>query len=799
MLIQKVKITNFRGFKESREFIFNDRSFIFLSAQNGLGKTTIIDAIEWCLTGTIGRLKNSYDSRSTNDAERKKNLDGILKNKKAANKEKITVEVKVLDHKESYIICREQKKDELNPQNSVVTVNGKPHVEGDWLDTNIDNNFYNLHFCDIQKSFGIQNKKRQDLPEMFTEFITDYSKQETVAANLEVFLSDISRKKEDYIEREKKLEGEIEKLQEKLIKFQDRPTLMSYPQTYFYEGEEINLEGKNEEDLQKMKSLIYACGYSHVTEILRKKVRHQTAEKIITKLNELKKILSEKGKDINKAINLGLDQNDDCIIVINKRLTENRKIIITKDNISRYVEKLDGFNNLNFTKKIWEDRKKEIDNLEGKVKKLNESIDNLSDGNTLLKLLSEMVIQKPIIMTFRSECVKNSNEARCPICGSESFGLVEEEKVLAEAQKYIEKNGVIVQTMIKEKEVKQNQIKNLYNEIVDVAKKVLQGHIDKDQNEQNDLELLKKESARFFDVVKSLNKLCNLQYTSLELASLDTLDEIEKTERIHLIGDEQLEKINVEVDELLELLGYNKEEQESDSATIQRTELAAKDAPVINNYSKELLVGKINALTSALNDNDYMKTSEELCNAKESRDKLNVEYNALKETEQRAQVRANEIRDLIVKLKAQEYEMVGPNLYKFYKKLTRINTIEGVQVSLEDKQVSITDEEGNLVVNILSNGQLNVFMLAYFFAGIISRSREEKFKVYFIDDLTSCMDDVNMLAFLDLMKYQLMEQNGPINQIFFATCDERICKLLRYKLDGCGMQYREIAEVDFVG
>lgn len=44
-------------------------------------------------------------------------------------------------------------------------------------------------------------------------------------------------------------------------------------------------------------------------------------------------------------------------------------------------------------------------------------------------------------------------------------------------------------------------------------------------------------------------------------------------------------------------------------------------------------------------------------------------------------------------------------------------------------------------------------MPVYFFAGINARNTREKMKVYFIDDLTACMDDVNMLAFMDLLKY----------------------------------------------
>ena len=100
-------------------------------------------------------------------------------------------------------------------------------------------------------------------------------------------------------------------------------------------------------------------------------------------------------------------------------------------------------------------------------------------------------------------------------------------------------------------------------------------------------------------------------------------------------------------------------------------------------------------------------------------------------------------------------------------------------------------------MNILSNGQLSVFILAYFFAGIVSRGNDEKFKIYFIDDLTACMDDVNMLSFLDLMKYLLKEKEGPVDQMFFATCDERIEKLLCYKMDGCEIPYTKLTEKEF--
>lgn len=69
-------------------------------------------------------------------------------------------------------------------------------------------------------------------------------------------------------------------------------------------------------------------------------------------------------------------------------------------------------------------------------------------------------------------------------------------------------------------------------------------------------------------------------------------------------------------------------------------------------------------------------------------------------------------------------------------------------------------------------------------------------KIYFIDDLTACMDDVNMLAFMDLLKYHLLSKS-TMEQLFFITCDDRISNLLKYKLNGCGIELCELMEKIF--
>lgn len=165
---------------------------------------------------------------------------------------------------------------------------------------------------------------------------------------------------------------------------------------------------------------------------------------------------------------------------------------------------------------------------------------------------------------------------------------------------------------------------------------------------------------------------------------------------------------------------------------------------------------------------------------------------------EKATKRASEIRNNVGNLSGEEFKRVGPALYNFYNKLSRVNTSDGFRVvPAGDGGISLLDDKGKNVVNILSSGQISVFILAYFFAGIYTRNESEIMRVFFIDDLTACMDDVNMLAFMDLLKYQ-MSSKKTMDQLFFITCDDRISRLLKYKMNGHGIDLCELKEPDLL-
>ena len=192
MIIRKIRMVNFRGFCD-KTIDFEDKSVVLLSAANGIGKTTTIDAIEWCLTGNIGRLKTAFDTRSTNGDERKMNTGGILKNRDAEAKAKVKVVLWLFDGEEEKILCREQTKDELNPELSKVTIDENEETAKTFIQEYVGDSFYNFHFCDVQKAINVQSRKRKDLMDFFDEFITNYDKQKQIAENLDIFVEDVER------------------------------------------------------------------------------------------------------------------------------------------------------------------------------------------------------------------------------------------------------------------------------------------------------------------------------------------------------------------------------------------------------------------------------------------------------------------------------------------------------------------------------------------------------------------------------------------------------------------------------
>ncbi|MBS5079903.1 MAG: AAA family ATPase [Clostridiales bacterium] len=783
---------NFRGFSD-KTIDFNDRSVVLLSAANGIGKTTTVDAIEWCLTGNIGRLKTAFDTRSTNDAERKMNTDGILKNRDAGAKAKVKVVLWLFDGHKETILCREQTKDELDPSSSKVEIDGNEELAKSFIREYVGDSFYNFHFCDVQKSFNVQSKKRKDLKDFFNEFITNYDERKMVAENLELFAEDVDRYIDDKT-KQKVSQAVIENHENQLAKAREDAKQVAYPLTIFYPDEKTEIVGLNKEELTAQKAEVKNCGYQVSKEGLYKLVENENLKSQQFVIKKIASYWETKGEHIQRAVKAGFSKNTEAIIRLETKLSKLKGLSLSKDTILQDGELMIALEIDGFMKSDFDTDKKAIEEKKKNMKDLSAEVELLSKNNKMLKLLSSLSANKQVVIEHRDAVIKENVVARCPVCGSESFSTMEEALILKEADEYIKKNGEAV----KEKEVHktslQSEIENLYQKIINYTKTVVEKEKEALETEISGLKVLKDEIQPYFDAVKILQK--SGREINVEELTAEKVGELLAAVEGALLEEGKEQKVKDIYQQILTVLGY-----EFTNETVQQTYAKVKNLVTrsyeISDFSYDLFVSKINAIDSILANQTLYYLNQKLEADNKKNQILDAEIEELQKLKDSASQRAKDIKDVVEELLKDEYEKVGPTLGKFYNKLIRFNSSDVINIVQENEGISLIDDKGKNLVNVLSNGQISVFMLAHFFAGINARNDCERMKVYFIDDLTACMDDVNMLAFMDLLKYQ-MSSKATMEQLFFITCDERISKLLKYKISGRGIELCELLEADFM-
>lgn len=792
MIIRNIRMVNFRNFRD-KTIDFNDKPVVLLSAANGIGKTTTIDAIEWCLTGNIGRLKEAFVNRSTNETDRKMNTDGILKNREASINEKVKVSLSLFDGEKEIHLSREQTSDELSPELSKISLDNDEKKAETFINTYVGDSFYNFHFCDIQKSFNIQNKKRKDLKDIFSEFITNYDSQKQIAENLLIFADDVDR---FIVEKTNQREKKLELLNDKktqVAEFRKNPDNLLYPKNLFYQNEILEITNLDKDTLKSQKNDLINCAYQVVREKTLKLIKNEELKDQLNILKKLNTYWNTNRKSIEFAVKEGLSRNSDKIEKIERKLNELNKLHLSKDTIFHDIENFISFDDKYKIYSEYGTDKLSIEEKKRNINKLLNEIELLTQNNRLLKILSSLSVNKQLFIEYRNNVQKSRGIAKCPICGSDQFSKIEEKMILNEADNYIKQNGELVKEKEEKKKILEIEVEAIYQKMIAQTKLIIEKEKDNAEKQIKKLKSLILEMQPYFDEVLKLKKY--KPEIKEDLLSDEKIDSLLYDGESLLLTQEIEQDEEIMYQQILMLIGYDFE-AETIQQTYAKMENLCKHKYEVSNFSYEVLASKINALDSVLANkellelNQYIETKQ--CEIK----KLDCEIDELQKLKERADKKSKAIREVVDKLSKDEYEKVGPTLNKFYNKLIRFKSNGEINLIQEKDGISLVDGKNKNIVNILSNGQINVFMLAHFFAGINSRSTNEKMKIYFIDDLTACMDDVNMLAFIDLLKYQ-MSNKTSMDQLFFITCDDRISNLLRYKMNGREIALCELHENDF--
>ena len=102
-------------------------------------------------------------------------------------------------------------------------------------------------------------------------------------------------------------------------------------------------------------------------------------------------------------------------------------------------------------------------------------------------------------------------------------------------------------------------------------------------------------------------------------------------------------------------------------------------------------MSKINAIDSILANQTLSDLNQKLEEENKKNQKLDAEIEKLQKLKDIASQRANDIRDVVEKLSKDEHEKVGPALSKFYNKLIRLNSNEGINIVQENEGISLVD------------------------------------------------------------------------------------------------------------
>lgn len=803
MIISSVYIKNFRGVEGEKNFKFEDRKFILLSASNGKGKTTVIDAIEWCLTGDIGRLANSYGTRSTNEEERRRNVDGLLKHKNCPNDEEVSVTINVKVNGTDYTIRRTQIKDVLNEKYSKVFVNEKTKNTKKFLNEFVDKNFYNYYFCDVQKTFNLLSKKRSELPELFSEFISNYSREETIARNLNIFQDDIERKIEEQ-ELKKISQQEISSYNKILESYKEAPNIIPYNKEKMYKEEQIDFSKMKLEEMSEQLDVLYRCGYCKAYDILKEIISNETNKTFFYQLKYILATIEKKGDKINEAIKLRFHKDYNEITNIEKEINKLKNIELNVNNFQSYLQTLTNFKNQNYIYAIYVEKSDTIQGLIKKIENINKKIENidkeiiiLSKGNEIIESLATLVSKKSGIIEYRDRIKKDNEIASCPLCGSSSFDNLDEENIFKIANTYLGEHNQLIVDKKKEKEDLNREKSINFEELIKILNMVIESQIESLEKKHSAFNNLKKDTEEFLKKISEITNKHSKKYTIQNLCSKEfILNELDLLKSL-IQAEKYIDEKRIEYRNVLTLLGYTYGDNENENTTLVRLSSLREGHPEVIKFSISILTEKINSLISLISNDEYLTIQKQLNESITSNELIKQEVKRLETLKQNARERSERIINIVTELKQNEYEKVGPFLHKFYRKLSRVESIKNISVIHDSGKISLHDEKDKNILNVLSNGQLSVFMLAYFLGGAVSRNQSDKFKVYFIDDLTACMDDINMLAFIDFLKYLLIENSNFMEQIFFVTCDDRVRRLIQYKMKGVKIEFTELGEEAF--
>ncbi|MCQ6266312.1 AAA family ATPase [Fictibacillus sp. WQ 8-8] len=848
--IKGIKIQNFRGY-EQQEFSFfhqkeSMKGLILLGGPNGYGKTSLLDAMEWCMTGSIQRVVEDYEIRKEKNKKMQKCL---LRHNGSKKQVSVLMDIVYLnnDLEIERIYMGDNESNGFFPENTIFKVNGKNIEEKNTIDyilnQSISKEFYERYTSSYEKNIRVYEKSRNDIYDMFSAFFGGTKEVETIIYNLDGYPGKNNRKglveqlnnqiieefkpnfdiaKGMYIEAEKK---QKELLEERNKSGDVSINIKDYPKEQFYNQEVfpqdlLSIDTNFHDKIVRIKKQIFM--FKEFKYLKEKKAAYKEVDTYLNQLRNQKEL-----QDFNKQVENPFKLLREELISIQGKTIENlvydkniqegykREVSSFKNSSKEGVEKLKAISSIILDKN---DRElstfativEYYSNLESLVNQL----EGFKSSDDAINALRSLIDHSQGFFKLRED-----GQEVCPLCGSKELFPIESNELVRNARKILGEVDSKRSNLQKSSNEQKEHINVIYNQFV----KYLLNSIDTKIISLNNL-------LTNFDKTKKFKSACS----SFKLNYHEVNDEIIQNKRRELESRilDDLEFYVLETS-ILDLLINEKGELDP---------VPSKFSEGLMNRDEFVSLDTIEKIESLLKFKEsYRKKTEQLPNQvtidsikiekiikkltildeietnlvndkilKESHSDLDKRKKILNQHEELLMKKQNELKalkeiSLELKKKRKQWdrqmvEEIRSPLQQIYRRINRHTNIEEINLIMDGTtktkaslMATISNEEVS-ATNILSAGQLSVVALSIFLT-VAMGQKNNVFKCYFMDDPIQTMDDLNILSFIDLLRTELSnekEENRFFDQLFFTTCDENLENLIVHKMKNFGINYSHI-------
>lgn len=749
-IIKRIYVENYKLF-DSKEINFDDNLLSVFDGPNGYGKTSIFDAIEFLITGTISRIYNSEVIAGTMSFETVFLAKNFQKD--------VLIKGEFVDKGSNKVIT-------LGMRICVASKNGKDNNPKTLLD-NVKNYFLPNFDMPIESwenylvpkdvmagirrdNFGEKNLKQFTLfhyirQEDRLSYFKQSEKNRSLAIESLMGVEIESEKQQKAEQTKKKLAVKIKDLEKQIEHIKE--ILNSKPEFNFNEVKYVSLlKGQYPWDIE---NIAFQSGndsvlnsYLKELDALKAYVKYQALHKKYQAVMKWKQIPTEMrtitirawiiskqtpcytdtGKLEKKRMDLLYLEKQHSLLKSGKLLEISYIKLCEILNINEWGEILDGEADL--------------------LKKIKASQNEMQNSISALVTLRERM---------HAESKKIETLDICPYCGSSWKGKEQLE------QQYLKTENSIKKLLDADGKYYEEKYKEFGSKIKDSIYSVLLDEIEKIKADP----LLQVYSAfenreTFISCISNCGEIIK----SLEDRNLFEQDESLETSIKEIVR--KIEGIESEISD-----DYLQSNEQFDFMGITSKYFS-------NSIIPDILTEENLELKKRYLHNLYLK----------SFDVLTVKLQELSETKKKADEIQIQMKEYVNALKSSinsyEKQIIDQIEIPFFVYTSRLLQSyqggQGVLIKNDGKSIRFTAPGSEHdVLYTMSSGQLSAVLLAFSLA-MNKIYASEGIRTIFIDDPIQCMDDINMISFVELLRREFGD-----NQIIVSTHEEQFSNYIRYK------------------